>query len=465
MIGLASVALLATLYVNYPHIYHKLIAAIMWYSWEHPFGDWKVVIGAIECWNKGVDVYVNIPCFGMDGGWFIYSPLWLRLTFLRFTEGWTNLFGLSFAILFFVSLAFLPPRSTGMFASVIMLFSAISSSTLEAVVTANADIVMFVMIFWGVLACGSRLPVRLAGYALITLAGLLKFYPMVALIMAIRERLVIFAAIALAAIAAFAALVFFYYEEAVGVLVRLSGIVAVFDPLNWGAKQLPRGLGFMVARIAATRFHQDAANAEALGQWASDILLLLLIVQVLATAIWFGRRCRLQYAVAHNLSTPEADFLLAGATLICGCFFAGDNALYRATYLLLALPGLLTLAHQLSLQLARAAFRGTCVAIVFVLWGPFFRRGVRAVVKALGEPVAWVDDIIGHQGLDRATGLVVWFCNQLAWWWIATVLLSVLGALLLNSELWTALSRLLPLHRSSVYNKAPAESRVRENGM
>jgi hypothetical protein len=85
-----------------------------------------------------------------------------------------------------------------------------------------------------------------------------------------------------------------------------------------------------------------------------------------ATAIWLGHRSRLQYAVAH-LSMREADFLLAGATLICGCFFTGDTALYRGIYLLFALPGLLTLAHRLPLQLARAAFRGTCVAIVFVV--------------------------------------------------------------------------------------------------
>ena len=462
MIGLASVVLLATLYfsdphINYPHIYRKVIAAIMWYPWDHPFGDWQYVVSAIECWNKSVDVYVHSACVGSDGP-FIYSPLWLRLTFIRFADGWTNFFGLSFAVLFFVSLAFLPPRRTGTFSFLIMLFSAVSSATLEAVEQANADVVMFLMIFLGVLACGSRLPVRFVGYALITLSGLLKFYPMVALIMAIRERPVIFAAIALCVMAALAAFGFFFYGEAVGVVVSLAGSVALFNPLNWGAKQLPGGLAVIIAKISATLFHQDAPSAAALGKRVYDILWLLLIVQVLATAIWFGRRCRLPYAVAHHLSTREAEFLLAGAALISGCFFAGGNALYRAIYFLFVLPGLLTLAYQSSLQLARGAFRGTCVAIVFVLWGPFVRQGVRAVVKAMGEPVDWVNDVIGHQGLDRATGLFVWLCNQLAWWWIAIVLLSVLGALVLNSELWSALSWFLPLRRSSVSNAPSVQS-------
>jgi hypothetical protein len=33
---------------------------------------------------------------------------------------------------------------------------------------------------------------------------------------------------------------------------------------------------------------------------------------------------------------------------------------------------------------------------------------------------------------------MVWLCNQLAWWWIVSVLLAVLGALVLSSELLSA---------------------------
>jgi hypothetical protein len=187
-----------------------------------------------------------------------------------------------------------------------------------------------------------------------------------------------------------------------------------FSPLTWGSKKLPSGLGFIIAKVAAKLFHQDAASADTIGQLFYNILLLLLAVQTLATAIRLGHCSRLQYAVPH-LSMREADFLLAGAALICGCFFTGDNALYKGIYLLLALPGLLTLAHGLPLQLARAAFRGTCVAIVSVVWSPFLRKGARAAVKALGSPVdgGWSPDL-GHQGLDRAVGLMVWLFDQLA---------------------------------------------------
>src|SRR5947207_4125536 len=110
MIGLAFVALLAILCVNYPRAYHTAMTAIMTEPYSRPFVDWDAVPGWIECWNKGVDVYINnIPCFPLPNTGLAYSPLLLRLTFIRFAYGWTNLFCLSFAFLFFLSFCLLSP--------------------------------------------------------------------------------------------------------------------------------------------------------------------------------------------------------------------------------------------------------------------------------------------------------------------------------------------------------------------
>jgi hypothetical protein len=331
VIGLTLVALFTILYVNHTYLYNKTISAIIAYPppYSHPFIDWKWIPSSIECWHRVVDVYLSIPCYApsLNGlsPTFDYSPLWLRLTFIRFAEGWTNLFGLSFAVVFFLSLTLMPLQRMGIFDFVIMLLSAISSATVLLLERANADLIMFFMIILGVSACGSWLPARLGGYGLITLAGLLKFYPMIALIITIRERPLIFATIALAVIAALAAFVSIYYKELVLVVGGLVSGAAIFNPVNWGAKQLPGGLSFIISRVAAKLFHQDAMSADTIGQFLYSILLLLLVVQALATAIWLGHRSRLQYAVA-DLSLRETEFLLAGAALICGCFFTGDNA-------------------------------------------------------------------------------------------------------------------------------------------
>jgi hypothetical protein len=431
--GLAAVALSATLYVNFPHTYHRVMTTVIALPGPHPFTDWEEVAGAIECSSKGLDVYVNNPCFTAVPTRFNYSPLWLRFSFIRHGNWWTNLFGFSFAVLFFLSLSLLPSPRTARFDLVVTLFCAISSATVFAVERANADLLVFLMILMGVFACGSRLPVRLFGYAVITLAGLLKFYPIVALIIAIRERPAVFAAIAFIATTALGGLVLSYHAELVQMTLNLpSGIL--FHPLQFSAYDIPNGLGVAVSKVATKLLHQDAARAKAIGRVIHNSLLVLLIVVTLVAAIWFGRRYRLQYAV-RQLDIRGADFLLVGAAIICGCFFANENALYRGIFLLLALPGLLALARELPLRLGRAAFRATCVVIVFVLWFPFEQECVRLAFAALGKLVN-----VSYQGMDRPVRFVMWLCDQLSWWWIITVLLAILGSLAVNSELWSALS-------------------------
>ena len=160
MIELSFVALLAVLCVNYPRAYHEAMTAIMTNPWSRPFIDWEAVTGWIECWSKGVDVYIdNIPCLPLPNNGFNYSPLLLRLTFIRFAYGWTNLLGFSFAVLFFLSLSLLPPSRTKL-DFVITLLASIFSATAHAVERANTDLIVFLAIVIGVLACGSRLLVR-----------------------------------------------------------------------------------------------------------------------------------------------------------------------------------------------------------------------------------------------------------------------------------------------------------------
>jgi hypothetical protein len=443
-IGVAALALFAALYVYHPYTYQKVMTAIITLPGPHPFVDWEWLPAAIECWTKALDVYVYNPCYAEVPNWgFNYSPLWLRITFIRYAHGWTNLSGLSLAVLFFVSLSFLPLPRNGRSDFLIVLFAVLSSVTVFAVERANADVVMFMMIVIGVSALGLRSPVRKLGYGIIMLAGLLKFYPFVALISLIRERPVAFTAIALAATAAAGGAAFAYHEEVVRAARNVpSG--TLFHPLQFSAYELPNGLGLVAAKLATRLSGPDATSANAIGPFVSKSMLLLLILLALAAAIWFGGRCRLRHSLGQ-LDTSEARFLLVGAALICGCYFAGVNARYRAIFLLLALPGLLALEHGLPSRLARVAFRGTCLAALFVLWFPFVHGCVRAAAEILGKPVDLSD-----QRIDRAVRLVMWLGDQLAWWWVIIVLLAVLGAFVLNSELWDVLSRTLPFSRARV---------------
>jgi hypothetical protein len=434
-IGLASLALFAGLYVNHPYVYQTVMTAFIKVPWSL-FADWEWIPSVIECWTKGVNVYVNNTCsLSFTNATFNYSPLWLRITFLQFAHGWTILFGFAIAALFFLSLALLsPPRTRSDCA--ITLLATISSATALAVERANTDLLMFLMIIVSVYACNAWLPIRTVGYALITLAGLLKFYPMVALIIALRERPAVIVTVALTAGTALAAMISSYYGEIVRMMANLP--VASYFTLQFSAKDLPGGLGFIASRAITKLFHQDATIARALNGFVYWSVLLLLIVLASAAATWLGHRGRIQSALAQ-LPTRDAGFLVVGAAIICGCFFAGQSVLYKGIFLLLALPGLLALSHNLPWQPARIAFRGGSVAIVFVLWFVFFEWCIGAA--GLGKPPRYMFD----EGQSGPLGYLLWFFNELAWWWIIIVLLTALGGYVLNSELWAVLSRVLPL--------------------
>jgi len=223
-------------------------------------------------------------------------------------------------------------------------------------------------------------------------------------------------------------------------MVRDLPLGALFHPshpLQFSAYDLPNGLAVMTSHVATKLFRQDGISARAIRRVVYNSVLLLLTVLTAVTAIWLGDRYRLHYAL-RQLDPREADFLFAGAAILFGCFFAGENVRYRAIFLLLALPGLLALPHRLPSMVPRVSFRGSCVVIVFVLWFPFVQGCMRVAVAAL-ERIFYLND----QGLIRQVRVIqlLWLCDQLAWWWIVIVLLAVLGTLALNSELWAALSR------------------------
>src|SRR5262249_24149701 len=170
---------------------------------------------------------------------------------------------------------------------------------------------------------------------------------MVAIIIVLRERPAVVAMVAFAAGAALAALALSYHDE----LVLMVGNIpsSSYFTLQFSAQDLPGGLGVIAQRVMTELLHQDANVARALAAVVYRSLLLLLIVQAVAAAIWFGRRCHLQSAFTY-LPTRRADFLVVGAALVCGCFFAGQSVIYKGIFLLLALPGLLTLSDRFSLR-------------------------------------------------------------------------------------------------------------------
>jgi hypothetical protein len=367
----AAVVLLAgVLYsLGYRAQYYALAEAWGAAPFRTPFLDMHAVTSAVECHRLGFDVYVQNPCdvFGRVHG---YSPLWLWLAVLPITTAWDNALGLGLVLLFLVALAFLPAGRDWRQTMLIAL-GAVSSVTMFALERANVDLLVFVMAMLAV-----RL--RATGYAVSLLAGMLKFYPIVLLVLAVCERLV--TCLVIWAVAAGVVVLWFALDGA-EILRGMANIPSThpFDDNVFGAHNLPFGL------------------AELLGMTHAAAIAL----QVLLLVIMFGLAAMLaRWVQVHALTEVESLHLLAGSVRLVSCFVMAQNVSYRGIFLLLVLPAL------------AVCRRGTVWLIVLLMWN----SALRPVVNAITE---WSS----LAGILRPG---IWLARELAWWGVITVLAALL---------------------------------------
>src|SRR5262249_49806134 len=182
--GLAAIIAIVLLYCLEPESYYFALAFIGIVPFRYPFLDLEFILASVDCWQHGIDVYVNNPC-DVLGRPFNYSPLWLRFAFLP-SKDWTNPLGLCLSVSFFLALAILPsPRSASEL--LLRLTATLSPVTTYAAERGNIDLLMFVLATAAGILLLKPLRRRLAAYAIIVLAGLLKIYPFVLMVLTLRE--------------------------------------------------------------------------------------------------------------------------------------------------------------------------------------------------------------------------------------------------------------------------------------
>lgn len=416
--GLVLLAGVAVIHQIDPALYRRVMTVWMLNPFNHPFIDWEWLPSSAECWSKGVDVYVDNTCYhAFQHGQFNYSPLWLRATFLPYGEEWVAPMGMGLAALFCLAQAFLPtPQRPGELA--VRLLATYASLPVFALERGNADLFLFVLTILGIHLVSGRLPMRLAGYGVFLFIGLLKFYPLVLLSLALRESPRVFAWITGVATLIVLGFVWMFYAEIV-VTIRNLPKASYFGD-TFGAVNLPTAGVTLVADFA--RSH-GVDVSRALVRIAQRLVMTALVVSSIAYAIWLIRRQKLGLCVAQ-MPQLDANFLVAGTLLICGCFFVGQSVGYRGIFLLLVLPGLLHLSQSLPQRQARLLMVGVCVALLSAMWlltEQFF-------IFALPEPLKFV----------RA---VFWFIHELTWWWMVATLLAVLFSFPLATPLFDWLRR------------------------
>jgi hypothetical protein len=375
----AIVLLAALLYAcGYREQYYAL--AEIWGAapFRTPFLDMQGVTSPVECHRLGYDVYVQNPCdvFNRPHN---YSPLWLWLAVLPITTAWDDALALALVGLFLVALAFLPPGRDWR----LITLATISSTTMFAMERANIDLLMFVM---------AMLVVRLrfTGYAIALLAGMLKFYPIVLLLAAVRERALVCLAVwtmALGVVALWFAL------DGTEILRAIANIGSnpPFDDNVFGAHNLPFGIAAVVGLPRS-------------GAMALEVLLLAAMVGV---AIGSAGRVR-----TDVLTEAEAVHLLVGAALLVSCFVIAQNVSYRAIYFLFVLPALIV------------SWRGAAWVAVLLMWNSGLRLAINRVAAWFGISTA----------PDGMLHFAIWLLRELAWWAVITLLAALLLRLVWESQ-------------------------------
>jgi hypothetical protein len=418
--GIAAMLGLATLYAWARPVYNAVLYLIGVRAYATPFVDFEARLAGVQCFRRGIDVYLSNPCDPLlrpEN----YSPLWLHLDFLPATD-WTTALGWSIALVFFLSLALLPSPK-GRCGLAIMLAATLSPRVAFGIERLNVDVIMFILaVVAGVLLVGG-IVMRLAGYAVVSFAGLLKFYPGALLVLSARERPKIFTIVLATCTGAATIFIITFHRELTTVAERIPGGTPFSD--LFGAVNLPRGIAIVMEQL-----HLPFSSTAAALTWA--VLLVGLFTQVFGLV----HRRELERELAARPET-ETIFLAIGALLIEACFFSGQNMGYRGIFLLLTLGPLSALAATRVRPRLRRMALSTSIIIVIIMWDGAltWRSGVPASsVPQIDALVAWRDGIP-----TTAMGTIVagsfWLVREILWWRVVAVFAACLAVFALRSPM------------------------------
>ena len=375
-------------------------AIAKWAVHPYPFRflDTDTVLSAVRCFNRGVDAYAVNPCDDL-GRVYTYSPLWMRLLMpLPVSEAWIAPAGMVVDLAFLASLFLLPAMRSWRMAITVTL-GALSSAAIFAVERGNNDLVLYALVSCTAALAARKPLLRYLGYAAALFAGLLKYYPLAVMAIALRERSGRFLAIALASLAVTALFVAAVWDD----LWKAFGNIP--EGSWWGDMYGSEVLGGGIAELAGW------PDTAALG-----VRLVMAIGAFVVAAFWATRKSTAE--AIDGLTRREWDFLLVGALITLGCFFTAQNIGYRSVHLLLTLPGLYVAARVGGARFASAPYVALAVmwAMAWRGYGLLFARSVA----------------------DEGAGtvfLALWLVREAAWWWLITMLLSLVIAYALRAPI------------------------------
>ncbi len=404
VVVLCLYAIMAGLWLSGAHsLYFGALRVLGIEPFSFPFLDTHAVLAAAECRRQGIEIYLSNPC-DVLGRPHVYSPLWLAIVPASLGTGATGWVGASLDLVFLLSLAVvLRPRTVREL--FILGAAAISPMAVYALERANNDLAVFLLVICGAIVFTAPRPFRLFSYGLFVAAGILKYYPLVLLILVARERWR--DALVTAAAAGFALILFG---------------VAFYPELKTALTSIPAASSYFTDAFSAWNLPFGFAEALAGGAWrvliAGSLAAALSGVAVARTL----RTVRLLGREQLDWAAGETHFLVIGGLLVAACFFAGQNIAYRGILLLPVLSGLVCLHRSVKDPEVGRFCRRMIAATLFVMWEECFRRALHAMISP-----------VPSEGLSSRAEVFFWLGRELVWWWLVVGLAALVRSYLRQS--------------------------------
>jgi hypothetical protein len=238
--ALAVYSVMSWLYLRTDRaLYFQILSLWGVKPFRFPFVDVGGSLAAWDCARHGIGVILADPCDVLHRP-YNYSPLWMAFSAIPLGVRNIAIVGWSADLLFLLSLALLP-RPCRPLELLLILAATLSTMVAFAVERANPDILLFMMVLGAGLLAEGRLCARLIGYSIAVLAALIKYYPIMALIILFRERTRRFIAIAIPILAVLCAFGIKYHAEIAEGLPTIAHGPYTTD--LFAAKNLPFVLG------------------------------------------------------------------------------------------------------------------------------------------------------------------------------------------------------------------------------
>ncbi len=283
------------------------------------FSDLRNITSAADCQRLGADPLVSDPCDPWNRP-MNYPRVWLSLmSALGVQQMDTGDLGVLLVIAFFGALLLLVGRTNGYEG---LLYGALicSPAVMLGVERGNNDLVIFVLLSLAGLGLAHGGVRKFLSYALIGVCCVLKVYPVVALVVALRER----PGVAATVLAVGAALFAFYVYSIRGDLLLISAVVPRAIGLSYGSQ--------VILLAASEWLHRPFLPAK---------VSLLAVLGVAGAACFLFLRLPRPFLVL-----PPAPKFRIGAALYVTTFALGNNFNYRLIFLLFLVPDLLLIVKD-----------------------------------------------------------------------------------------------------------------------